>query len=205
MGHPFGIIVDKYFHMDKLSIVSNNFNNYFRITLILFSFVFSISCCPKDGVDKSREDSAYNITLDIVNQNNQQPIVSLDHESKISIVLDNGARLDSLYFSQDTDFPNRYTFFFDSSITDELVSTLEVKLIDYQDQKLNYKTVSKVPFQKGPTLIATNGWDRFFCELNPMDWILPKANALSCKSKNGSKISWRAGYRIVLGLYPETY
>jgi hypothetical protein len=164
-----------------------------------------ISCCPKDGVDRSSTNSSFNITVDLYNSSTQQPINQLDVASKISVILSSTTRFDSESFYQHELNPNRYTFYFSSSILDEDVSVLEVKLIDYQDQLINYKGINKVPYTRAPVLISGFKWNGIFCALNPIDWLLPKANALSCRSKDGSQLTWREGQLIRLDLYPEIY
>jgi hypothetical protein len=191
--------------MSLANHVSKKFYLYRKIALVLATPVFLISCCPKEGVDRSFQNNSYNITVEINDRTIQLPITKLDSDSKLSIILSSGVRLDSQYFSQDSKTKNRFTFFFQDSVTDDSVSTVEVKLIDYQNQNLDYRTIQKSIYQKDPIPIVKNDWDRFLCDLNPIDWILPKANALSCKAKEGSTQSWRSGYLINLELYPEVY
>jgi hypothetical protein len=188
--------------INPVYIKSGQYNN---IALILVLLVSIISCCPKEGVDRSFQDNSYNITVEINDRTIQQPITELDSDSKLSVVLTSGVRLDSQNFSQDSKTKNRFTFYFQESVMDDSVSTVEVKLIDYQNQNLDYRTIQKIPYQKDPMPLVKNDWDSFLCDLNPIDWILPKANALSCKAKEGSTQSWRAGYLINLELYPEVY
>lgn len=178
---------------------------YIKIALILALLVSTISCCPKEGVDRSFQDNSYNITVEVNDRTIQQPITELDSDSKLSVVLTSGVRLDSQNFSQDSKTKNRFTFYFQESVMDDSVSTVEVKLIDYQNQNLDYRTIQKIPYQKDPMPLVKNDWDSFLCDLNPIDWILPKANAFSCRAKEGSTQSWRAGYLINLELYPEVY
>lgn len=173
-----------------------------KFILTVAALASLVSCCPKDGIDRSKHDEAYNIVLDIQNKALQKPIDYLDHESKLVIVFNNGSKSDSRSFEQGA-FPNRYTFYFDSSITDQDVSNLEIRLIDYKDQILDFKTVPKTPFQRESIDLAKNTWDGFFCDLNLFNLLLPQANAMSCRVKAGSKLTWRSGYLIALGLLPE--
>lgn len=189
--------------MDFLRNAANTNNRRKRyLALILISFVSLVSCCPKDGVDRSSVNNDFNITLDIFNHTNQMPIEALDWESKLTLVLNNGTRVDSQSFFVGS-FLNRFTFYFDSTVNEEDINILEVRLIDYQDQVLNYTTIAKSSYQREPTPISKNDFGNFICDLNPANWLLPHANAMSCKVKSGSKITWRAGSLISLSLTPE--
>ena len=193
----------KTYIMHVIKFVLKIIHYFKKITLFSFVSVFLISCCPKDGVDRSSHSDSYNITIDIFDLSIQQPVNLLDTESKLTLVLNDSTRKESESFKQNEAFHNRYTFYFNSSIQDEHVSSIEVKLIDYKNQIVNYKTAKKIPFQQDPISLTLNRWDSILCAMNPIDWILPKAQAFSCKAKEGSKITFRSGYLLSVGLYPE--
>ncbi len=189
--------------MENVSIVQKYISVFIKITTMSLALVFTLGCCPKEGVERSQTDSSYNYTLDIYNQNAQTPINSLDPESELTLVLNNGTRVNSSSFFQSESILNRYTFYFAPELKDDEIKDIEVRLIDFKNQSINFKSIKKTPFQRENTPIAQNKWDGFFCKLNPIDWILPKANALSCKAKKGSKITWRTGFISSLILFPE--
>lgn len=188
--------------MKNLGHIQSNNYYLFRAGFLITILLFLVSCCPNDGVDRSITRDEYNVSVDLLNRENGELISTVDNDSKISIVFNNGSKSDSISFVQGS-FSNRFTFYFDSKIKDEDVASLEIKLIRYKDQVIDFKTTAKTLYQRDPTPISMNSWDTFFCGLNPVDLFLPKAQALSCRSKNGSKITWRSGYLISVNLLPE--
>lgn len=172
-----------------------------KLISVCISLLLLSSCCP-DPVDRSFHEDSYNLTFDLQNIVAQKPVTSLDQESKVTLVFSNGSKSDSKSF-ESIPATNRFTFYFDINIKDEDIATVEIRLIDYQDQVLDFKSTTKTVYQKEPVLLAKNSWDIFLCALNPIDFLLPQAHALSCKSKEGSKLTWRSGYLISLGLTPE--
>ncbi|GEM_PF-3964750 len=96
--------------MNNLNEVAKNIKQYAKIALVILTLVTTISCCPKDGVDRSFQDNSFNVTLDIYNQNAQQKIECLDHDSKLSLIMNNSVRMNSQNFSQDSSIRNRLDF-----------------------------------------------------------------------------------------------
>lgn len=195
--------------MDDINKVQKKSNIINRIGILSLIFVLNLGCCPKDGIDRSYADQAYNLTLDTYDRSRQTPITQLDKESRLILVLHNGARVRSFKFTQNESTLNRFSFFFllpegDKDIVDSDIADVEVELIDYKNQSLHFSNLEKAPYQiNDKPFVSQNKWDGFLCNLNPIDWILPQAHALSCKPKSGSKITYRPGYLFSLVLAPE--
>lgn len=190
--------------MRLIDLVCNKVRQNKEIALILLVCVLTLSCCPKDGVDKSVYYGDYNLTFQLSDSSVQKPITFLDFESKVTLVSNNSTRFQATSFSQ-INGSDQFTFFFDASIKEEDLSSIEVKLIDYKDQNLNFKTISKTPFQREPENVASLDRENFLCSFtrNVASWLLPQAQALSCSTKPGSVRTFRSGSLIPLSLQPE--
>lgn len=174
--------------------------------IIILSFLFLISCCPKDGIDKSSTVNDYILAVDYYNDSSAVGIQYIpDSDISLKIQGKDGSIDNSLSFSRDPQVLNRIIFFFDQKWNDDLISSLSFKLSGFQLNQIPMDSLFKTSYQKAPVNISanlSNAWSsEFLCFLNQVGHsLLPSANAMSCKAKSGSTLSYRTGTLIEIDL-----
>lgn len=172
--------------------------------LAIISLLFLISCCPKDGVDRSRTVNDYILAVDYYNYNtpvNANLIPTQDISLQIETV--DQQTFNSAYFERDSLYPQRIIYRFDSTVNEENIVSLSGKLSGYSWTQVDFRNFNKSTFQKEPENLASNNslGSQFLCFLNNIGHtLLPSANAMSCKTKAGSQITYRSGTLIRIDL-----
>lgn len=171
--------------------------------LLLLPILFLISCCPKDGVDRSSSINDYILAIDYFNYNT--PVnTQLIPQAEISLELmdKNGASEIGKLYKSDNLQTQRLVFFFDQKWNDDLVSELNIKLSGFNLRGIDFSQLQKTAYQKEPINLTSNETtSQFLCFLNNVGHLLlPSANAMSCKAKSGSKITYREGTLIRIDL-----
>lgn len=172
--------------------------------LVIMSLLFLISCCPKEGIDRSRTVNDYILAIDYYNDNtpvNAHMIPTQD----VALQVENSDQeiFNATYIEKDTQYPQRLIYHFDSSLTEDHILSLSGKLSGYVWNQVDFGTFSKSTYQKTPEILASNDslGSQFLCLLNNIGHtLLPSANAMSCKTKAGSQVTYRAGTLIRIDL-----
>lgn len=171
--------------------------------LALIPILFLISCCPKEGVDKSSTINDYILAVDYYNYNT--PVnTQLISDSDISMQLtDNeGHTYTSKQITRDANNLQRVIFFFPESLKEENIVSFAGQLSDFNWNNSDFHSFSKSIYQKEPIKLSANTiTSQFLCVLNNIGHaLLPSANAMSCAAKPDSKISYRTGTLIRIDL-----
>ena len=168
----------------------------------LIPLLFLISCCPKDGIDKSTVMNDFILAIDYYNYNTpvEADLVPVN-ELKLSITDEKGFTNQAKH-SNYTENINRIEYYFDSTLKEESIKRIDGTIGNMNFTLSNFNLVKKSVYQKDPISLANNTlYSRTLCFLNNIgEFLLPSAKAMSCKAKAGSKLSYREGTLIRVDL-----
>lgn len=181
-----------------------------RVTLIFLALISS--CCPPGGVDKSRHIDTFPIQVVLSQKIKSTPdlifVVSGRRLKAKSGFVWNSAihpyRQASIVADSET--PNvdtsksKFEFHLDSSFTQQNEISTVILQINGQDYEYDYEELSIKPlsFPARPFLQQSSWLESIPCLFNNL--LVPTAYALSCKASLDSKITYREGIILYLGL-----
>ncbi len=174
------------------------------IILTLLSALFLIGCCPKDGVDRSSTINDYILAVDYFNDSTPVNTLLIPNEDINLQLIDFQGNIEKPSgITRDPKNQARIIFSFDQKWNDYLIHNINLKLSGFLMYGIEFSKLEKSIYQKEPIILASKNFSSgFMCLLNEVgDFLLPSANAMSCRAKNGSKLSYREG--TLINIYLE--
>lgn len=174
------------------------------IILTLLSSLLLISCCPKDGIDGSSTINDYLLAVDYFNDSTPVNTLLIPTEDiNLQLVDFQGNKEYPSEITRDPKNQARVIFSFDQKWNDRLIHSINLKLSGFLMYDIEFAKLEKSIYQKEPIMLASRASSLgFLCMLNQIgDFLLPSANAMSCKTKSGSKLSYREG--TLVNIYLE--
>lgn len=203
--------------------------------LAILAVLLLVSCCPKEGIDKSFSINDYVLAIDFYLENEPMDVQNIEKKD-ISVIisdLSNNNEVSSTYKTslqiqqlknntQDAngstqnelqsfapENQNRMVFYFNERWNAENIKTIKYFLLTYTGAISDFSSYPKSKFQLEPISLASSDKvnpliSPFTCMIEQLShFILPKANAMSCKAKAGSKMTYREGNLISINLSPR--
>lgn len=174
------------------------------IILTLLSALLLASCCPKDGIDQSLTINDYILAVDYFNDSTPVNTLLIPNEDiNLQLVDFQGNAEKPSGITRDPKNQARVIFSFDQKWNDHLIHHVNLKLSGFLMYGIEFAKLEKSIYQKEPMMLASKDFSSgFLCLLNQIgDFLLPSANAMSCKTKSGSKLSYREG--TLINIYLE--
>jgi hypothetical protein len=171
--------------------------------LALLPILFLISCCPKEGVDRSSTINDYILAVDYFNDNTPVKASLIpDEEINLQLTDNTGHVISPKYISRNSGFENRLLFFFSEDVKEESIHSFSGKLSGATWNDVGFQSYNKSIYQKDPIKVSSVDLkSQFLCVINNIgNTLLPSANAMSCKAKDGSQITYRPGALIRVDL-----
>ncbi|MCK6597056.1 MAG: hypothetical protein L6Q37_01725 [Bdellovibrionaceae bacterium] len=201
--------------------------------LAILAVLLLVSCCPKEGIDKSSTINDYILAVDFYLENEPMDVQNLEKKD-ISIIisdLNNNNEASSTYKtsleiqqqkvgyqlmnendqkefqSLAPENSNRMVFYFNERWNSNNIKTLKYFISNYKGFISDFDSYPKSKFQLEPISLTSS--DKispliapFTCMIEQLsNFILPKANAMSCKAKAGSKMTYREGNLISINIF----
>lgn len=196
-----------------ISILKNiKFNIYFKSLILLILLIQG--CCPPEGVDKSITSSTEFLVINfsIFNQTDTVDFgEELPYKSQIQLVLNNSEMKHLSEYRRE--FKNNkfiYVFSLPSQVSYSEIRNLNIDVDGFSYSTQPYNTLEKYVYQRESHPIAKNSINLndnlpITCRFNSWlsELILPKAKALSCKTKKGSMINYKPGVLVNITLFPN--